>query len=151
MASKGLQKQVLALERNAPSTNLALSVVGDDDPCHYQATLRGPADSPFEGGTYLLDLQFPAEYPFRAPKVKFLTKIFHPNVDVNGTIYMNIFYDQWTPALSVEKFLLAIQSLLKSPEVNVPSPGNNEAARLYMRDRDKYDAYVHLHTQKYSL
>ena len=71
MASKGLQKQVLALERNAPSTNLSVSVVGDDDPRHYQATLVGPSDSSFEGGIYLLDLQFPAEYPFRAPKVKF--------------------------------------------------------------------------------
>ena len=71
MASKGLQKQILALEQNAPSTNRSVSVLGEDDPCHHQATLLGPADSPFEGGIYLLDLQFPAEYPFRAPKVKF--------------------------------------------------------------------------------
>jgi len=103
-----------------------------DDPTNYQATIFGPVDSPFEGGIYLLIM------------CNFLSSI-HPNIDVNGNIYMNIFYDQWTPMLSIEKVLLEIQSLLILPEVNVPSSGNKEAARLYMQDRDKYDEYVRLH------
>jgi ubiquitin-conjugating enzyme E2 D/E len=117
----------------------------------YQATIFGQVDSPFEGSIYLLDVQFPVEYPFKPPKVTFFTKIFHPNIDVNRNIYMNIFYDQWTPMLSIEKVLLTIQSLLTLPEVNVLSRGNKEAARLYMQDRDKYDEYVRLYTQKYVL
>ena len=64
MTSKHFQKKIPALEQNSPSKNLSVSVVRGDDPYHYEAILFGPADSPFEGGVYLLDFQCPAEYLF---------------------------------------------------------------------------------------
>jgi ubiquitin-conjugating enzyme E2 D/E len=148
---KMLDKQILLLEQNAETTKLSITLISADDPNHYQATIRGPVDSLFEGGLYLLDVQFSDEYPFKPPKIKFLTRIFHPNIREDGAIYLNNLYDQWTPTFTIEKVLLAIQSLLTSPDTDVSMTGNKEAARLYLHDRNKYDQHVRLYTQKYTL
>ncbi|UJR12932.1 hypothetical protein I4U23_017105 [Adineta vaga] len=148
---KVLDKQILSLEKNAETTKFSITLINADDPDHYQATIRGPVDSPFEDGMYLLDVQFATEYPFKPPKIKFLTRIFHPNIREDGAIYLNILYDAWTPVYTIEKTFLSIQSLLSSPDTNVSMVGNKEAARLYLHDRNKYDQHVRSYTQKYTL
>ncbi|UJR12778.1 hypothetical protein I4U23_016952 [Adineta vaga] len=100
---KVLDKQILSLEKNAETTKFSITLINADDPDHYQATIRGPVDSPFENGMYLLDVQFATEYPFKPPKIKFLTRIFHPNIREDGAIYLNILYDGWTPGFA-EKY-----------------------------------------------
>jgi ubiquitin-conjugating enzyme E2 D/E len=145
---KALDKQILLLEENAETTKLSITLISPDEPYHYQATIRGPVDSSFEGGMYLLDVQFANEYPFKPPKITFLTRIFHPNIREDGAIYLRKLYDEWTPAFTIEKVLLSIQSLLTSPDIDVSMTGNKEAARLYLQDRSKYDQHVRLYTQK---
>ena len=61
------------------------------------------ADSPYSGGVFFLDLHFPVDYPFKPPKVTFVTKIYHPNINQNGSICLDILRDQWSPALTVSK------------------------------------------------
>lgn len=59
----------------------------EDNIYKWTAKLRGPAKSPYAGGTFLLDVDFPIEYPFKSPKVKFSTPIYHPNIDESGSEY----------------------------------------------------------------
>ena len=60
-------------------------------------------DSPYAGGVFFLSIAFPTDYPFKPPKVSFTTKIYHPNINANGSICLDILRDQWSPALTISK------------------------------------------------
>ena len=82
----------------------------EDDIFHWQATLMGPQDSPYEGGIFVMNIKFPGDYPFKPPKVTFETKIFHPNINSSGGICLDILKEAWSPALTISKVLLSICS-----------------------------------------
>ena len=66
-------------------------------------TLNGPPKTPYEGGKFTLQVDFPPEYPFKAPKVKFMTKIYHPNVDEAGTLCVGIMKSEaWKPSTKAQ-------------------------------------------------
>ena len=95
----------------------------------WQAVIFGPDDTPWEGGTFRLCLEFLEDYPNKAPSVRFLTRMFHPNIYNNGQICLDILQNQWSPIYDISAILTSIQSLLCDPNPN--SPANSEAARLY--------------------
>jgi ubiquitin-conjugating enzyme E2 A len=99
-----------------------------------------PDDTPWEGGTFKLTLEFTEEYPNKPPKVKFVTKMFHPNVYASGQICLDILQNQWSPIYDIAAILTSIQSLLTDPNPN--SPANVEAAKLYQENRREYDRKV---------
>jgi ubiquitin-conjugating enzyme E2 A len=101
---------------------------------------RSPDDTPWEGGVFNLTLEFTEEYPNSAPKVRFVTRIFHPNVYGDGSICLDILQNKWSPIYDVAAILTSIQSLLSDP--NPASPANSEAAKLFVDDRDAYHAKV---------
>ena len=76
------------------------------------ATVHGPEDTVYEGLQYKLRMDFPAGYPIIAPTVKFVTPCFHPNVDQNGNICLDILKEKWSALYEVRTILLSIQSLL---------------------------------------
>jgi ubiquitin-conjugating enzyme E2 A len=106
----------------------------------WQAVIFGPDDTPWEGGTFNLLLEFAEDYPNKAPKVRFVSKIYHPNVYADGQICLDILQSQWSPIYDVAALLASIQSLLCDPNPN--SPANSEAARLFSENRTEYDKRV---------
>ncbi|KAI5094669.1 ubiquitin-conjugating enzyme E2 D4 [Silurus meridionalis] len=116
---------------------------------HWQATIMGPNDSPYQGGVFFLTIHFPTDYPFKPPKVAFTTKIYHPNINSNGSICLDILRSQWSPALTVSKVLLSICSLLCDP--NPDDPLVPEIAHTYKADREKYNRLAREWTQKYAM
>lgn len=120
-----------------------------EDMFHWQATIMGPADSPYTGGVFLVSIHFPPDYPFKPPKVAFRTKVFHPNINSNGSICLDILKEQWSPALTISKVLLSICSLLTDP--NPDDPLVPEIAHMYKTDRAKYEATARSWTQKYAM
>lgn len=109
----------------------------NDELTHWTATIIGPDGSPFENGNFTLDILFPSEYPFKPPIIKFLNKMYHPNINTSGSICLDILKDQWSPALSIFKVLLSISSLLADPNPNDPlSP---DVAAIYKSNRDLYN------------
>lgn len=99
-----------------------------------------PDDTPWEGGTFNLTLQFSEEYPNRPPVVKFVSKLFHPNVYNDGGICLDILQSNWSPIYDISAVLTSIQSLLCDPNPN--SPANSEAARLFQENRREYNKRV---------
>jgi len=75
-------------------------------------TISGPKDSVYETLKFKLSFQFPNSYPYTAPVVKFITPCFHPNVDTNGNICLDILKDKWSALYDVRTVLLSIQALL---------------------------------------
>ena len=81
------------------------------------------------GGTFKLELFLPEDYPMAPPKVRFLTRIYHPNIDKLGRICLDILKDKWSPALQIRTVLLPIQALLSAP--NPDDPLSNDVAEHY--------------------
>ncbi len=106
----------------------------------WQAVIFGPEDTPWEGGTFKLNLTFSEDYPNKAPVVKFESKMFHPNIYNDGGICLDILQNQWSPIYDVSAILTSIQSLLCDPNPN--SPANSEAARLYSECKREYNKKV---------
>jgi len=83
--------------------------------------IKGPKDTVYEGGLYEIDIVIPPNYPFEPPKMKFRTKIYHPNISsATGAICLDILKDQWTPALCIRTLLVSLQALLSSPQPRDP-------------------------------
>lgn len=92
----------------------------DEKNAHYfHVVIAGPQDFPFKGRNFKLE-PFLQEYPMAAPKVRFMTKIYHPRVDKLGRKYLVILKDKWTPALQIRTVLLLIQALLSDPNPDDP-------------------------------
>ena len=120
-----------------------------EDMFSWQATILGPDDSPFAGGVFFLNIHFPNDYPFKPPKLNFTTKIYHPNVNSNGSICLDILKDQWSPALTISKVLLSICSLLTDP--NPDDPLVPEIGRQCKERRSEYEETAREWTQRYAM
>jgi ubiquitin-conjugating enzyme E2 D/E len=147
MALKRIQRELQELGRDPPA-NCSAGPNGDDL-FHWQATIMGPDDSPYQGGVFFLDIHFPSDYPFKPPKVSFTTRIYHCNINSNGGICLDILKDQWSPALTISKVLLSICSLLTDP--NPDDPLVPEIAQILRNNRSQHDVTARDWTAKYAM
>ncbi|KAL3290303.1 hypothetical protein HHI36_023647 [Cryptolaemus montrouzieri] len=117
--------------------------------CHWQATLEGPAGSSYEGGLFFLYIQVPVSYPLTPPIVRFITKIFHPNVSRHGDIGIDSIHQNWSLALTMSKLLISIQSLLTDPFCDVCM--EPEICKLYITNRKAFEEQARKWTVKYAM
>ncbi|XP_008787692.2 ubiquitin-conjugating enzyme E2 19-like [Phoenix dactylifera] len=129
---KRLQSELMALMM-CGDPGISAFPEGDNIFC-WKGTITGSIDTVYEGMIYKLSLSFPTDYPFKPPKVKFENVCFHPNVDLNGAICLDILQDKWSSAYDVRTILLSIQSLLGEP--NNDSPLNAQAAALWVNQEE---------------
>ncbi|EFA86100.1 ubiquitin-conjugating enzyme E2 [Heterostelium album PN500] len=125
--TKRLQSELMALMM-ASSPGISAFPDGDNM-FNWTGTIQGAAGTVYEGMEFKMSLKFPTDYPFKPPTVKFETSCFHPNVDPQGTICLDILKEKWSPIYNVRTLLLSIQSLLGEP--NNDSPLNTYAASIW--------------------
>ena len=147
MSAKRITKELKDLEQDPPS-GCSAGPETESDIYKWTATLLGPEDTPYAGGLFNLAIQFPTDYPFKPPKVAFTTKVYHPNINAQGGICLDILKDQWSPALSISKVLLSISSLLD--EANPKDPLVPEVARLYETNRAEFNRVAREWTLQYA-
>lgn len=147
MALKRLTKEFHDIT-NDPPPGCSAGPVSESNMFNWLASITGPEGSPYQGGVFFLTFSFPADYPFKPPKVHFTTRIYHPNINNNGNICLDILKSQWSPALTVGKVLLSILTLLTDP--NPKDPLVPEIARLWDSNRKKYNSVAKEWTAKYA-
>jgi ubiquitin-conjugating enzyme E2 D len=145
-ALQRIKKELQNLTEDPPA-NCSAGPLGEDI-FHWQATIMGPSDSPYEGGIFIMSIKFPKDYPFKPPRVTFETKIYHPNINSSGGICLDILKNEWSPALTISKVLLSICSLLCDP--NPDDPLVPDIARLYKQNKEKYMRTAQLWTIQYA-
>lgn len=124
-------------------------VMPDREKVRWNAEIKGPTETPYAGGTFLIDIEFPAQYPYVPPKMKFLTKIWHPNISSQtGVICLDILKDEWTPALSIRTALLSLQALLSVPEPD--NPQDAVVAKEYKSNRQLFERTAKAWVEKYA-
>ena len=121
--------QDLQKEKNS---NVQVKLVNNDIR-HWKGRIKGPIDTCYQGGIFDVDIIIPNEYPFKPPKMKFDTKIWHPNISsVTGAICLDILKNEWTPALTIRTALISLQALMCEPVPN--DPQDAVVAKQYMSD-----------------
>lgn len=103
--------------------------INDNDLYKLEISFLGPIESPYEELINTILIEIPTEYPNQAPTIKFINKIYHPNISLDGKICLDILKDNWRPIYTLKTIILSIISLLSEP--NPDSPLNNIAAKLY--------------------
>ena len=116
---------------------------------YLNVSMLGPEVSCYEGGVFHLEMFLPEDYPMAAPRVRFLTKIYHPNIDKLGRIYLDILSSwRWSPALHIKLVLIPIQHLLCTPTPD--HAGVEIVGREWMKDEPKAKRTAKEWTQQFA-
>ena len=115
----------------------------------WSATLKGPEETPFHTGTFVVRFALPESYPLAPPRASFETKIFHPNVHwKTGEICLDILKDAWSPALTMKTALMSLQALMCAPEPS--DPQDAEVASMFNRSYDQFASTARFWTETYA-
>eukprot|EP00236_Picocystis_salinarum_P005309 CAMPEP_0113925870 /NCGR_PEP_ID=MMETSP1159-20121227/3445_1 /TAXON_ID=88271 /ORGANISM="Picocystis salinarum" /LENGTH=182 /DNA_ID=CAMNT_0000926211 /DNA_START=168 /DNA_END=716 /DNA_ORIENTATION=- /assembly_acc=CAM_ASM_000767 len=126
-----LQKDISEL--NLPKTVSIVFPDGRDKLLNFQIHIQ-PDEGYYRGGNFVFSFAVPSVYPHEAPKVKCLTKVYHPNIDLEGNVCLNILREDWKPVLSINSIVYGLQYLFLDP--NPEDPLNQDAAKV-LRDNPR--------------
>jgi ubiquitin-conjugating enzyme E2 D/E len=147
MTTRRIHNEYKEMMKNPPA-NCSAGPINDTDIFSWNATIMGPDNSPYQGGIFYLKIDFPPDYPFKPPKVRFTTQIYHCNINSTGGICLDILKDEWSPALTISKVLLSICSLMD--DANPNDPLVSEIADLLQKNKPLHDANAREWTIKYA-
>ncbi|KAF8538522.1 ubiquitin-conjugating enzyme [Trichophaea hybrida] len=124
-------------------------LINSNNIMHLRGWFPGPPDTPYAGGTFNVDIQLPDNYPFVPPKMKFETRVWHPNISSQtGAICLDTLSQKWSPVFTIKTALLSLQSLLAAPEPS--DPQDAEVARMMLDDPAKFDAKAREWAKRYA-
>ncbi|XP_076354465.1 ubiquitin-conjugating enzyme E2 R1-like isoform X1 [Tachypleus tridentatus] len=140
--------RALALEfkslQEEPVEGFRVKLTNDENLFEWEVAIFGPPNTLYEGGYFKAHVKFPPDYPYLPPTIRFMSKVWHPNVYENGDLCVSILHppiddpqsgelpcERWNPTQNVRTILLSVISLLNEP--NTFSPANVDASVMYRR------------------
>ncbi|CAF1191141.1 unnamed protein product [Adineta steineri] len=131
-----LTHHYVEVQKNPPPLCYAEPKDPSKDMIHWIGWIEGAEETPYTGGRFHLSIDFSSDFPFKPPRIKFLTPIYHPNISTEGVVCLDILDSQWSAGLTVRTLLILLSSLLNDP--NSDHGLNNDALQLYRTDKEKY-------------
>lgn len=146
--TRRIQKEIADIDKDKESKLTVTSIDGNIR--HLIGTFPGPEGSPYQGGLFKVDIEVAEGYPFQPLKMRFITKVYHPNVSsVSGAICLDILTPKaWTPVLTLRSTLVSLRSLLCSPEPD--DPQDAEVAAHYRADKEGFESTARFWTECYA-
>ncbi|KDN44071.1 putative ubiquitin-conjugating enzyme E2 [Tilletiaria anomala UBC 951] len=131
-----VQKDITELE--LPKT-MKTEFPDPSDLLNFQLTID-PDEGMYKGGSFRFTFTINNNYPHEPPKVKCVQKVYHPNLDLEGNVCLNILREDWKPVLNLNSVMVGLQYLFLEP--NADDPLNKEAAEDLRRDRKAFATNV---------
>ena len=145
---KRLSKEMSDLNAQ-PIEGVKIDLINDQI-TNWNVHIKGPANSPYEKGTFTVNIDFSDNYPFKCPKVQFVTKIYHPNVKTDtGEICAQAIQQSWVPTLNVQFIIKMLMELIENP--NTENPMEAEISGLLMLNPSKFKENAKEYTEKYAM
>jgi ubiquitin-conjugating enzyme E2 D/E len=136
MAIKRLQKEIADLRADPTSCYCFIKPLADD--ClKLRMVFLVPQGTPYEGGFIELEYEFPFDYPFNPPRVRFQPGFLHMNVDENGAMGLAILHEHWSPALTLQKVVFTIQALVTDPNPRYYADAGKECSDISMSTEEQ--------------
>lgn len=147
MSLKRIRRELEELNA-APSKHFSVYLPDPGDATHWLAKLKGPPDSLYADGEFSLSIDLSGGYPLAAPRLRFLTPIYHPNVDRPGQICLDLLQDKWSPAITISKVVESISYVLSNPMPEEPL--NQDIADQMRRDPIGFEANAKEWTRRFA-
>lgn len=134
-----IKKEIKMVIKNK-SKEIIIQPCVDDDIYKWKAIMRPSETSLYRDTELELVVYIPENYPYAPPKIAFITPLYHPNINSSGNICISTLSKDWSPALTIEKTLMSIMSMLDEP--NPSDPLRPDAAELFLCDKEAYKKKV---------
>ncbi|KAI9920476.1 hypothetical protein PsorP6_015604 [Peronosclerospora sorghi] len=149
MAPGRVRKELEECQRDSHLSGVSAVPVTAASLTELRGSIQGPDATPYAGGHFELEIRIPPKYPFEPPQMRFLTKIWHPNISSQtGMICLDILKDAWSPALTIKTALLSIQALLSAAEPL--DPQDAEVAKMYLENQAQFLNTARFWTETYA-
>jgi len=99
-----------------------------------------PDEGYYRDGRFVFNFKVGQNYPHEPPKVKCETKVYHPNIDIDGNVCLNILREDWKPVLTINAVVYGLQYIFLEP--NAEDPLNKEAAEVLQSNRQLFGQNV---------
>jgi len=142
-------KELADIHADVDSSGVGAEPVNPANLLHLKGTFPGPPDTPYAGGTFVVDITIPDGYPFKPPVMKFDTKVWHPNISSQtGAICLDTLGQGWSPVGTIKTSLISLRMLLENP--NPSDPQDAEVAKMMRDDADRFAQIAHDWAVKYA-
>eukprot|EP01100_Stratorugosa_tubuloviscum_P000335 TRINITY_DN106_c0_g1_i1.p1 TRINITY_DN106_c0_g1~~TRINITY_DN106_c0_g1_i1.p1 ORF type:complete len:208 (+),score=123.02 TRINITY_DN106_c0_g1_i1:135-758(+) len=145
--AKRLQNEIRQFQTN--EVNWCSISLKNDNMYMLTAEIVGPENSPYEAGKFLLDLEVPTEYPFKPPKIKYATKVYHPNIKDDGTVCTAHLQEHWSPQMKLQDVLMTMRQLLGEPNIN--DPLEPAICEEYTKNKPEFERKARDWTRRYAI
>ncbi|CEJ92748.1 hypothetical protein VHEMI08380 [[Torrubiella] hemipterigena] len=151
MATKRIAKEYADLSQSPPPA-FTIALAASESLHTWHITLRPAEPSVYNPGQFGILLTLPTDYPFKPPVVKFVTRIYHPNVtdECPGSICLSLLKSEnWKPSTKIINVLEALDNLLLEPQPD--DPLDDRIAEQYKNDRPAWEKQAKAYVQKYAM